>query len=105
VQVGETCGTAPEKTGTRKVIQFKKCIVASGSQAVRLPFMSDAPRIADSTSALELEEAPKRMLILGGLHHRPGMGAAYSILGVRLDVVEMMDGLMQGADRYFVKVW
>jgi dihydrolipoamide dehydrogenase len=105
VQVEETSGTAQEKTGAKKTIQFKNCIIAAGSQAVRLPFMPDDPRVVDSTGALELKEVPKRMLILGGGIIGLEMGTVYSTLGARLDVVEMMDGLMQGADRDLVKVW
>jgi dihydrolipoamide dehydrogenase len=105
VQVEETSGTAQEKTGAKKTIQFKNCIIAAGSQAVRLPFMPNDPRVVDSTGALELKEVPKRMLILGGGIIGLEMGTVYSTLGARLDVVEMMDGLMQGADRDLVKVW
>ena len=105
VEVEETSGTAQEKTGTKKVIAFKNCIIAAGSQAVRLPFMPDDPRVVDSTGALALKEVPKRMLILGGGIIGLEMGTVYSTLGARLDVVEMMDGLMQGADRDLVKIW
>jgi hypothetical protein len=52
--VEETSGTAQEKTGTKKVIAFKNAIIAAGSQAVRLPFMPNDPRVVDSTGALEL---------------------------------------------------
>jgi dihydrolipoamide dehydrogenase len=105
VLVEETTGTAQEKTGAKKVIQFKRCIIAAGSQAVRLPFLPDDPRIVDSTGALGLKEVPKKMLIVGGGIIGLEMGTVYSTLGARLDVVEMMDGLMQGADRDLVKVW
>jgi dihydrolipoamide dehydrogenase len=105
VEVEETTGSAQEKTGGKKVIAFKRCIIAAGSQAVRLPFMPDDPRVVDSTGALALKEVPKRMLILGGGIIGLEMGTVYSTLGSRLDVVEMMDGLMQGADRDLVKVW
>ena len=110
VEVEETSGTAQEKTGSKKVIQFKNCIIAAGSQAVRLPFMQKDgldtdPRVVDSTGALELKEVPKRMLILGGGIIGLEMGTVYSTLGARLDVVEMLDGLMQGADRDLVKIW
>ena len=103
--VDETAGTAQEKTGKQQTIKFKRCIIAAGSQAVRLPFMPDDPRVVDSTGALALGHAPKRMLILGGGIIGLEMGTVYSSLGARLDVVEMMDGLMQGADRDLVKVW
>jgi dihydrolipoamide dehydrogenase len=105
LEVEETNGTGQDKTGTKKVVAFKKAIIAAGSQAVRLPFMPEDPRVVDSTGALELKEVPKRMLILGGGIIGLEMGTVYSTLGARLDVVEMMDGLMQGADRDLVKVW
>ena len=105
VEVEETSGTAQEKTGSKKVIAFKNCIIAAGSQAVRLPFMPEDPRVVDSTGALALKEVPKRMLILGGGIIGLEMGTVYSTLGARLDVVEMLDGLMQGADRDLVKIW
>ncbi|MBU3648669.1 MAG: dihydrolipoyl dehydrogenase, partial [Limnohabitans sp.] len=105
LEVMETSGTAQAQTGSKKVIAFKRAIIAAGSQAVRLPFMPDDPRVVDSTGALALKEVPKRMLILGGGIIGLEMGTVYSTLGARLDVVEMMDGLMQGADRDLVKVW
>ena len=105
VEVEETSGTAQEKTGKKQTIAFKNCIIAAGSQAVRLPFMPEDPRVVDCTGALALKEVPKRMLILGGGIIGLEMGTVYSTLGARLDVVEMLDGLMQGADRDLVKVW
>ncbi len=110
LEVSETSGTAQATTGSKKVIAFKRAIIAAGSQAVRLPFMQKDgldkdPRVVDSTGALELASVPKRMLILGGGIIGLEMGTVYSTLGARLDVVEMMDGLMQGADRDLVKVW
>ena len=105
IEVDETTGDAQEKTGSKKIVQFKKAIIAAGSQAVHLPFMPKDPRVVDSTGALDLKEVPKRMLILGGGIIGLEMGTVYSTLGARLDVVEMMDGLMQGADRDLVKIW
>ncbi|MBU0590451.1 MAG: dihydrolipoyl dehydrogenase [Gammaproteobacteria bacterium] len=105
LQVEETTGGGQDKTGKTQVIAFKNCIIAAGSQAVRLPFMPDDPRVVDSTGALAMGHNPKRMLILGGGIIGLEMGTVYSTLGARLDVVEMMDGLMQGADRDLVKVW
>ena len=87
------------------MVAFKKAIIAAGSQAVRLPFMPDDPRVVDSTGALALQGVPQKMLIVGGGIIGLEMGTVYSTLGARLDVVEMMDGLMQGADRDLVKVW
>ncbi len=105
IRVEETQGQAQDKTGKEQVISFKSCIIAAGSQAVHLPFMPDDPRVVDSTGALMLKEVPKKMLIVGGGIIGLEMGTVYSTLGARLDVVEMMDGLMQGADRDLVKVW
>jgi len=105
LQVQETTGTGQEQTGSKKIIAFKKAIIAAGSQALRLPFMPEDPRVIDATGALALKEIPKRMLILGGGIIGLEMGTVYSTLGARLDVVEMLDGLMQGADRDLVKVW
>ena len=106
LQVEETSGPkGQEKTGKTQTIAFKNCIIAAGSQAVHLPFMPKDPRVVDSTGALALKEVPKRMLILGGGIIGLEMGTVYSTLGARLDVVEMLDGLMQGADRDLVKIW
>ncbi len=91
--------------GKAQVVAFKAAIVAAGSQAVRLPFMPEDPRVVDSTGALEMATDPQRMLILGGGIIGLEMGTVYSTLGARLDVVEMLDGLMPGADRDLVKVW
>ena len=105
VQVEETAGTGQEKTGKQQTVRFRHCIIAAGSQAVQLPFMPKDPRVVDSTGALELAGIPNRMLILGGGIIGLEMGTVYSTLGARLDVVEMLDGLMQGADRDLVRVW
>jgi dihydrolipoamide dehydrogenase len=105
VQVEETTGSAQEKSGKKQVIAFRNCIIAVGSQAVRLPFMPEDPRVVDSTGALAMGHNPKRMLILGGGIIGLEMGTVYSTLGARLDVVEMLEGLMPGADRDLVKVW
>jgi dihydrolipoamide dehydrogenase len=90
-----------EKTNVR----FKSAIIAAGSQAAKLPFLPEDPRIVDSTGALELKAVPKHMLVIGGGIIGLEMGTVYSTLGARLDVVEMMDGLMLGADRDLVAVW
>ncbi len=92
--------------GRSQTIRFRQAIVAAGSEAVKLPFLpKDDPRVVTSTGALELRQNPKRMLIVGGGIIGLEMGTVYSTLGARLDVVEMLDGLMQGADRDLVKVW
>src|SRR5687768_1316073 len=88
-----------------KTIRFGSAIIAAGSQAAKLPFLPEDPRIVDSTGALELARVPKRMLVIGGGIIGLEMGTVYSALGARLDVVEMMDALMLGADRDLVAVW
>jgi dihydrolipoamide dehydrogenase len=105
LEVEETTGTSQEKTGARKVIRFAKCIIAAGSAAFHLPFIPKDPRIVDSTGALELRFVPKRMLVIGGGIIGLEMATVYSTLGAKVDVVEMLDGLMQGPDRDLVKVW
>ncbi len=91
--------------GKTQAIRFKQAIIAAGSEAVKLPFLPDDSRIVTSTGALQLRQLPKRMLVIGGGIIGLEMGTVYSTLGARLDVVEMLDGLMQGADRDLVKVW
>ncbi|HEV2039567.1 MAG TPA: dihydrolipoyl dehydrogenase [Casimicrobiaceae bacterium] len=105
VVVELTDGPAQNKTGAKKVVRFQKAIIAAGSQSVWLPFAPDDPRIVDSTGALELKSVPKRVLVVGGGIIGLEMGTVYSTLGSRLDVVEMLDGLMLGADRDLIRVW
>ena len=105
LEVEETTGTSQDKTGAKKVVKFKQCIIAAGSAAVHLPFIPKDPRIVDSTGALELRQVPGKMLVIGGGIIGLEMATVYSTLGARIDVVEMLDGLMQGPDRDAVKVW
>ena len=105
LQVDVTSGDGQTATGAKKVIRFQKAIIAAGSQAVKLPFMPDDPRVVDSTGALLLTSIPKRMLVVGGGIIGLEMATVYSALGTRIDVVEMLDGMMTGADRDLVKVW
>ena len=88
-----------------KTVKFNSAIIAAGSQAAKLPFLPEDPRIVDSTGALELRARPKKLLVIGGGIIGLEMGTVYSTLGARLDVVEMLDGLMLGADRDMVAVW
>jgi dihydrolipoamide dehydrogenase len=92
--------------GKSQTIRFKNAIIAAGSEAVKLPFLpKDDPRVMTSTGALELRQKPEKMLVVGGGIIGLEMGTVYSTLGARLDVVEMMESLMLGADRDLVKVW
>ncbi len=105
LEVEITTGSAQEKTGAKQVIKFAMCIIAAGSAAVHLPFIPRDPRIVDSTGALELRQVPKKMLVIGGGIIGLEMATVYSTLGAKVDLVEMLDGLMQGPDRDAVKVW
>jgi dihydrolipoamide dehydrogenase len=96
--------TLSDGSGTTTV-RFEKAIIAAGSEAMKLPFVPDDPRIVDSTGALELPQIPAKMLVIGGGIIGLEMATVYSTLGSRIDVVEMLDGLMAGADRDLVKVW
>ena len=91
LQVELTGGDGRNKTGETKTIRFQKAIIAAGSQAVKLPFMPDDPRVIDSTGALALTAIPKRMLVIGGGIIGLEMATVYSTLGARIDVVEMLD--------------
>jgi len=105
LEVEVTQGDGQEKTGKKTVARFKHAIIAAGSMPVRLPFVPEDPRIVDSTGALTLPAIPKRMLVIGGGIIGLEMATVYSTLGTRIEVVEMLDGLMQGADRDLVNVW
>ena len=89
--------------GGSKTIKFEKAIIAAGSVPVSLPFLPDDPRIVDSTGALELRSQPKKMLVIGGGIIGLEMATVYNALGAEITVVEMMKGLMMGADRDVVR--
>ena len=105
VEVESTQGDGQDLTGQKEVVRFQKAIIAAGSQPVKLPFLPEDPRIVDSTGALLLKSIPKRMLVIGGGIIGLEMATVYSTLGSRIDIAEMMDGLMAGADRDLEKVW
>jgi dihydrolipoamide dehydrogenase len=88
----------------KKVISFDHAIIAAGSSVTRLPFIPwDDPRVMDSTDALELDEAPKRMLVVGGGIIGLEMATVYDALGSSISVVELSDGLIPGCDRDLVR--
>ena len=105
IEIQETTGSSWDFTGKKEVVRFQKVIIAAGSQSVALPFMPEDPRIVDSTGALELKTIPKRMLVIGGGIIGLEMATVYSSLGSQIDIVELADHLMAGADRDLVKVW
>ena len=91
------------KDGVRK-ISFDQCIIAAGSQPIKLPFVPhDDERVIDSTGALELEDIPKRLLVLGGGIIGLEMACVYDALGSEITVVELMDQLIPGADKDIVR--
>ncbi|WP_313456103.1 dihydrolipoyl dehydrogenase [Stenotrophomonas sp.] len=90
--------------GKTQLLRFEQCIIAAGSQAVKLPnFPWDDPRVMDSTDALELAEVPGSLLVVGGGIIGLEMATVYAALGSRVTVVEFMDQLMPGADKDLVK--
>ena len=105
VELEMTSGTGQDLNGQKEVVRFQKAIIAAGSQPVKLPFLPEDPLIVDSTGALLLKSIPKRMLVIGGGIIGLEMASVYSTLGSRIDIAEMMDGLMAGADRDLEKVW
>lgn len=105
VEVDLTEGSSKSSTGKKEVIRFQKAVIAVGSQSVMLPFLPKDPRIVDSTGALQLASVPKRMLVIGGGIIGLEMATIYSTLGSKIDIAEMLDGLMTGADRDLEKVW
>jgi len=90
--------------GNTQIIGFDNCIIAVGSRVTKLPFIPwDDPRVMDSTDALELEEIPQRMLVVGGGIIGLEMATVYDALGTNITVVELSKGLIPGADRDIVR--
>ncbi|MBC7990897.1 MAG: dihydrolipoyl dehydrogenase [Luteimonas sp.] len=90
--------------GKPQLLRFEHCIIAAGSQALKLPgFPWDDPRIMDSTDALELAEIPKKLLVVGGGIIGLEMATVFRALGSEVTVVEFMEQLMPGADLDLVK--
>ena len=97
--------TVTDENGGTQTIAFKQCIIAAGSRSIKLPFLPEDERIMDSTGALALQDVPERMLIIGGGIIGLEMATVYATLGSKVDIVEMADTLMAGADKDLVKVW
>lgn len=89
--------------GSKQVVEFKSAIIAAGSEPVSLPFIPEDPRIIDSTGALELAGVPEHLLVIGGGIIGLEMATVYAALGSKITVVEMLEGLMAGADPDIVK--
>jgi dihydrolipoamide dehydrogenase len=93
-----------ETADGRKTVSFEHCIIAAGSSVTRIPgFPYDDPRLMDSTGALQLNDVPRRMLIIGGGIIGLEMATVYDALGSKISVVEWMDQLIPGADADLVK--
>jgi dihydrolipoamide dehydrogenase len=89
--------------GSRKIIGFEHCVIAAGSEPARLPGLPDDPRVLDSTSALDLRDVPKKLLVIGGGIIGLEMACVYDALGSEVSVVELTDTLMPGCDRDLVR--
>jgi dihydrolipoamide dehydrogenase len=93
-----------ETADGKKLLRFAHCVIAAGSQPVKLPgFPWEDPRVMDSTDALMLADIPKQLLVVGGGIIGLEMACVYSALGSNVTVVEFMDQLMPGCDRDLVK--
>ena len=89
--------------GETKTIKFDSAIIAAGSQASKLPFLPDDPRIMDSTDALLLENIPNRMLVIGGGIIGLEMATIYASMGCKITIVEMLDSLISECDKDIVR--
>lgn len=85
-----------------QIVAFENAIIAVGSEPVKLPFVPEDPRIIDSTGALELQNVAGSMLVIGGGIIGLEMATVYHALGMEISVVELLDGLMAGADKDIV---
>jgi dihydrolipoamide dehydrogenase len=89
--------------GSENVASFDRIIIATGSRPAIIPkFKLDSPRVMDSTGALNLEDIPGTLLVIGGGYIGLELGSVYAALGTRVTVVEMLPGLLPGADRDLV---
>ena len=91
--------------GSSDTLTFENAIIATGSHPAKVPGLSiDSERLMDSTSALDLPEIPKSLLVVGGGYIGLELGTVYAALGTKVTVVEMTPGLLPGADRDLVNV-
>jgi dihydrolipoamide dehydrogenase len=91
--------------GGSQTVSFDHCVVATGSRPAVIPlFDAKSPRVLDSTSALALKSVPKTMLVVGAGYIGLELGSVYAALGARVSVVEMLSGILPGADRDLVSI-
>jgi dihydrolipoamide dehydrogenase len=96
--------TVESDDGSHQVVGFDNCIIAAGSRVTKLPFIPwDDPRVMDSTDALELEEIPGKLLVVGGGIIGLEMATVYAALGAEVTIVELSAGLIPGADRDIIR--
>ena len=89
----------------KQILNFNYAILAAGSRPAKIPALDlDSPRVLNSTTALDLTDVPKSLLVIGGGYIGLEMGTVYAALGAEVSVVEMMPGLLPGADRDLVRV-
>ncbi len=101
---GSPRATKPGGVQGSPPLKFDAIIIATGSHPTKVPNISiDNPKVLDSTSALDLPDIPKRLLVVGGGYIGLELGSVYAALGSKVSVVEMTDGLLQGADRDLVR--
>jgi len=92
--------------GSRESVEFEHAICATGSHSALLPsVLCDSSRVLDSTSALELQDVPESLLIVGGGYIGLELGTIYAALGTRISIVEMMGQLLPGADQDLVRIF
>lgn len=90
--------------GKKTAISFDNAIIATGSRAIKLPFLPDDPRVWDATRALALQDIPPRLLVIGGGVIGVELASVYAALGSAVDIVEATPSLLPGADTDLVKV-
>src|SRR5688572_16395370 len=91
--------------GGETALQFEHCVLATGSHPTRIPSLSlESPQMMDSTSALDMPDLPRSLLVIGGGYIGLELGSVYATLGSKVSVVEMTPGLLPGADRDLVNV-
>jgi dihydrolipoamide dehydrogenase len=89
--------------GGEETLTFDRIIIATGSRPAVIPSLKlDSPRVMDSTGALDLADLPRTLLVIGGGYIGLELGTVYAVLGTRVSVVEMLPGLLPGADRDLV---
>jgi len=93
-----------KQTGETENITFEHAIIATGSYPISLPFAPHSKRILDSTSALEIEDIPEKLLVIGGGYIGLELGTVYHELGSKVSVVEMTSGILPGCDRDLARI-